>query len=142
MQLGQEPLIALPLVLPMGWKNSPLTFCMAMETIADLANTALQQKQIASLHHLYLCVSQGDYLIAMLNENPTTNPSIAPDPSIPAQLNPLTKINVYVNDFIALAQGDKQRLWCVCSTLLHSIDSLFQPNDEHDTQYRAETVSN
>jgi hypothetical protein len=32
---GEEPLIAFPLVLPMGWKNSPPIFCTATETIAD-----------------------------------------------------------------------------------------------------------
>ena len=39
---GQEPLIALPLVLPMGWKNSPPIFSTATETIADLANQRIQ----------------------------------------------------------------------------------------------------
>ena len=31
------PLVALPLVLPMGWKNSPPVFCAATETAADVA---------------------------------------------------------------------------------------------------------
>jgi len=35
---GEEPLIAFPLALPMGWKNSPPLFCSATETIADIAN--------------------------------------------------------------------------------------------------------
>lgn len=35
-------LVAFPLVLPMGWKNSPPAFCTATETIADLANQALR----------------------------------------------------------------------------------------------------
>jgi hypothetical protein len=33
-----EPLIAFPLVLPMGWTNSPLIFSTATETIMDIAN--------------------------------------------------------------------------------------------------------
>ena len=37
-----DNLVAFPLVLPMGWKNSPPAFCTATETIADLANTSLQ----------------------------------------------------------------------------------------------------
>jgi hypothetical protein len=32
------PLMAIPLTLPMGWVESPPTFCTAMETIADLVN--------------------------------------------------------------------------------------------------------
>ena len=35
---GHEPLIAFPLVLPMGWKNSPPIFSTATKTIADLTN--------------------------------------------------------------------------------------------------------
>ncbi len=33
---GQEKLLAFPLVLPMGWKNSPLIFSTVTETIAVL----------------------------------------------------------------------------------------------------------
>ena len=35
---GEEPMVAIPLVLTMGWTESPPTFCSASETIADLAN--------------------------------------------------------------------------------------------------------
>jgi hypothetical protein len=35
---GDEPLIAFPLVLTMGWTNSPPIFSTATETIADTAN--------------------------------------------------------------------------------------------------------
>ena len=35
---GEEPLIALPLVLLMGWKHRPPFFSTASETIVDLAN--------------------------------------------------------------------------------------------------------
>ncbi len=49
---GQEPLVALPLVLPMGWKNSPPIFTTATETIADLTNQRLQRHLHAPPHHL------------------------------------------------------------------------------------------
>jgi hypothetical protein len=35
---GDKPLIAFPLVLSMGWTNSPPFFSTATETIADIAN--------------------------------------------------------------------------------------------------------
>ena len=35
---GEERLLALPLVLPMGWVESPPFFCAVTETVADLAN--------------------------------------------------------------------------------------------------------
>jgi len=39
---GEGPLIATPLVLPMGWNESRPHFCAATETVADLANDALR----------------------------------------------------------------------------------------------------
>ena len=38
---GEDQMLAIPLTLPMGWKNSPPLFCTATETVADLANEAL-----------------------------------------------------------------------------------------------------
>ena len=38
---GERKLIGFPLVLPMGWAESPLAFCAGTETIADLANITL-----------------------------------------------------------------------------------------------------
>ena len=38
-----EQLVAFPLVLPMGWVQSPPYFCSVTETIADLANDTLYQ---------------------------------------------------------------------------------------------------
>ena len=41
-EAGEEDLIAIPLTLPMGWKNLPPIFCTATETVADLSNEALR----------------------------------------------------------------------------------------------------
>ena len=42
--LQDDPLIALPLVLPMGWKNSGPAFCAATETVADMTNMDIEKK--------------------------------------------------------------------------------------------------
>ena len=44
----------LPLVLPVGWVESPPQFCAATETVADLANTALREQtpRLRTLHRL------------------------------------------------------------------------------------------
>ena len=39
-----KTLVAFPLVLPMGWVESPPQFCAVTETVADLSNTALREK--------------------------------------------------------------------------------------------------
>ena len=41
-EAGEEDLLAIPLTLPMGWKHSPPIFCIATETVEDLANEALR----------------------------------------------------------------------------------------------------
>jgi hypothetical protein len=38
---GEELLLALPLVLPMGWTKSPPYFCAATETVANITNKRL-----------------------------------------------------------------------------------------------------
>ena len=39
---GKEPLIGIPLTLPMGWVESPPALCMATETVANLTNEKLE----------------------------------------------------------------------------------------------------
>ena len=38
---GNEPMVDIPLTLPMGWKNSPPLFWMATEIIAELENKVI-----------------------------------------------------------------------------------------------------
>jgi hypothetical protein len=42
---GEPQLVAFPLVLPMGWVNSPAWFCTVSETITDLANQSAAPAQ-------------------------------------------------------------------------------------------------
>ena len=42
---GTNPMVDLPLLVPMGWKNSPPAFYTARETIADLANQHLSRPE-------------------------------------------------------------------------------------------------
>jgi hypothetical protein len=49
---GEEQLIGLPLMLPMGWKQPPTLFMAVTETVADLANDKLQSRQASMLHRL------------------------------------------------------------------------------------------
>ena len=37
--LGESPLVAIPLTLPMGWVELPPTFSATTEMVADLANS-------------------------------------------------------------------------------------------------------
>jgi hypothetical protein len=47
---GEEPLVALPLVLPMGWTESPPYFCATTETVADITNRRLANHWLPPPH--------------------------------------------------------------------------------------------
>ena len=61
------------------------------------------------------------------------------DPSLPHPRKPLKYVDVFVDDFIGLAQG-KEQLSQVRSVILKSIDSVFRPNDFYDGPYRRDPV--
>ena len=46
---GEEQLVASPLSIPMGWVESPPAFCVATETVADLAN--VEKSPCPQTHH-------------------------------------------------------------------------------------------
>ena len=41
---GEEPLLAIPLVLTVGWINSPPTFSTMSETVCDIVNQRLYRR--------------------------------------------------------------------------------------------------
>ena len=53
----KDPLIAVPMVLHMGWMESPPAFCKVTETIADLANTKIAQGYILAPYHCHKAVA-------------------------------------------------------------------------------------
>ena len=174
---GEEPLVAFPLVLPMGWKNSPPIFSTATETIADLANQRLLSN-IDPLHHplddlahsipspspfqppsppAVDCSPVGrDSLLPSSPPSVDVSPDgrdtlplspasvdlspVARDPSLPFPKEPLSYIDVFVDDFIGLAQHQSN---CrrVRRILLTAIDDVFRPNDHNDSPARREPVS-
>ena len=181
---GEEPLVAFPLVLPMGWANSPPIFCAATETAADLANTAISSSIVAPPHPLDamaakmddpcppLASSHASHEAAMpaalpspksppastgarnIDATPAASPSpettpasnarLAPpilrDPSLPHSEFLAAYIDVFVDDFIAICQGSKNRRR-VRQLLLQAVDQVFRPNDFKDSAFRNEPVS-
>jgi hypothetical protein len=109
---GDEPLIAFPLVLPMGWTNSPPIFSTATKTIADIANARLSSGWVPPSHPL-------DELAASVSAPPheaywgsKLMPPLEPypnrDPSLPTVGAPAAYVDVFVDDFVGLAQKHKQ----------------------------------
>jgi hypothetical protein len=105
---GQLKIIGFPLVLPMGWMQSPPLFTAATETVVDLANQELRASAPAGPHCLdAVSESQGS-----VPELAPIAPAAAPTLSLPSKAlpkdspsPPVKSWEVYVNDFIGMVQG-------------------------------------
>ena len=142
---GEEPLVALPLVLLMGWKNSPPVFCAATETSADLANRRLQDtSNHFAPHSLDHQAARLDFARGAQPSLHTSNQSLPQplqrDPSLPYNGKHLKYVDVFVNNFIALMQG-KHNASEVRSILMHAVNAVFRPNDFFDKLNRREPIS-
>ena len=174
---GQEKLVAFPLVLPMGWKNSPPIFSTATETIADLANQRLSTniqppphkmdeaaEKVASpapptqprVHLPSILRAPKRALRTYRPDKPSSRrvhwrghrvqPTLGTpvptsrDPCLPRRLRPAAYVDVFVDDFVGLAQqySNGRR---VRRTLMHAIDAVLRPLDEFDDATRREPVS-
>ena len=148
----QEPLVAIPLVLPMGWKNSPPIFSTVTETIADVANSALDQGNTTVPSH-----PLGN--LARLQDDDGLAPSapvslsssdqckrhssllaVTRDPHLPKSTALLGYVDIFVDDFIGLAQGSKNRNR-VRDILMTAIDEVFRPLSPADKPSRKEPIS-
>ena len=132
---GQEPLVLFFLGLPMGWVSSPPTFCALTETGADVANDKMAANWSPPPHR---CDEAAD--------TPTQS---ARPPSAPGRLprikhrarGPLGKTDVYVDDFILLAQGGRRRMKRLRRVLFHCIDMVFRAPDDQDDEWKKDPIS-
>jgi hypothetical protein len=131
-------LVALPLVLPMGWTESPPWFCAFTETIADLANQDLQRNKRVPKHPLEKAAAVTDFEVK--DEAP-----VRPIPKSHRPLTyrcPLCKVEVFVDDFIGMGQDHPSNpLHNQRAVLCHYIDKVFRPNQKGDNEYRKEPQS-
>ena len=142
---GEEKLVAIPLVTPMGWKNSPPVFSTATETIADLMNARLRDTSYAPAPHALDDLA--DEVAPPTTTTPRSQPSTAAavelpkerDPSLPTNSPPVQYTDIFVDDFVTLAQRPFLRR--VRRALLHAIDDVFRPLDGSDGPARREPVS-
>jgi hypothetical protein len=121
-----EPLLGIPLRLPMGWSLSPPYFCAFTETCADL-NNALQPTTVS---HPYLTATDPQL---DLPAHPHFSPS-AQFPFNPAPPDrPIEYTDVCIDDFLLAVQRPQHvRLM---HSLLHHLPSVFR--DPTDSPWRA-----
>jgi hypothetical protein len=153
----QEQLVAFPLVLPMGWKNSPPYFCAITETVADVTNERIRHHHQPPRHRLDRVADTPEPTSEADNEQephrlcqpracttavpqPPASPTSRPSgPS--GRQQPLGQFDIYVDDFLGTAQGKRRRLNRLRRTLFHTLDEVLRPIDPADDDARQEPIS-
>jgi hypothetical protein len=114
---SSEPLIGLPLSLPMGWLHSPPYFCSFTETVADLANSV---QELVTTHPFdYVLEAQADPQTFLTSFDPT---AIWPHHQL-LPTKPLQFVDVYLDDFIAVAQPPQHLP--TLNNVLHHLNTVF-----------------
>jgi hypothetical protein len=143
---GEEPLLAFPLVLPMGWTESPPYFCAATETVTDVANQRALNNWTPPPHRLDKASDSRP-----ANEEPSSSSSSSkaatatdlPDtiPNRAFKKRLLSRFDVFVDDFIGMGQGNRKQLTNLRRILLHTLDEVFRPLEADDSPSRKEPAS-
>jgi hypothetical protein len=141
------PLIAFPLTLPMGWVESPPYFTSATETACDMANRALRAGQPApTVHRLEALAltsppeSGAQTKRARFVTRDWARATATHEGLSPPTPRPIASVDVYVDDFLLVAQTKRQQSSVLRHTL-QSIDQVFRPLTGHDPQTRKEPIS-
>ena len=119
---GQPQLVALPLVLPMGWTESPPWFCAFTETIADLTNIDLKQNKRVPPHHLEEAAGVTDFAV----RDETAERPIPRSHQPLTYQRPLKRMEVFIDDFLGMGQDHPSNpLRNQRAVLSHNIDKVF-----------------
>lgn len=138
---GEEPLVALPMVLPMGWQSSPQYLCAVTETIADLTNARFEADRLATLPHRLDKVA--DTAPEPIQRETGIEDGL-PQPMVrsrgPRQAA-LNMVDVFMDDFILCSQLPKKERQAARRTLFESIDAVIRPLADGDNPNRKEPNS-
>lgn len=139
---GEAPLVAFPLALPMGWVESPPYFTALTETACDLANDALRTRSQTRPHstaHRLETVAATPPPDAIPEEKGASSHHTRLREHRHAR-PPVAAVDVYVDDFLLLAQTRPQTQRVLRNTL-HSIDKVLRPLAPDDPPSRQEPAS-
>lgn len=144
-----EPqLVAVPLACTMGWVESPPSFCVMSETVCDVTNRRIQADPLGGKPHRLSTLAEAmdddfgfkgpaprepdDHEANLaLSKIPGVTP-LAPEPEHQAPpsnrpLNrPVSYTDVFMDDYLQLAQGSRRRHLSVRNHLLHTVDSMIR----------------
>jgi hypothetical protein len=139
---GEERLLAFPLVLPMGWTESPPYFCATTETVTNMANQRALNNWKPPPHRLDEAADSvpddEEPLLSTSGRAVTTTdlPDTIPNRDFKKRL--LNRFDVFVDDFIGMGQGNRQQFTNLQHILLHTLDKVFRPLEADNSASRKE----
>ena len=136
----EESIVTIPLTLPMGWNPPPPLLCTATETVVNIVHESLRSHQPSRPHN----IDDREEAVAP-----------PPEPTLAAEHTQLTRnpylrrpkakllvyVDVFVDNFLGLAQGPRHRHCHVRRTLFHALDKVFRTIDRQDTKQHKEVLS-
>jgi hypothetical protein len=135
---GEPQLVAFPLVLPMGWVNSPAWFCAVSETLTDLANQSVASD---SPHRLSELADSRPARIKRPGQQADMLAG-APKARTSGRLRPpVCYHDVYMDDIIGIHQGSRADRTRTRDQLLHTVDLVLRPLSNDDNPHRKEPTS-
>jgi hypothetical protein len=148
---GEELLVAFPLILPMGWIESPQYLgwiespqylCAVTETVADMANELFAQGHHSPTPHRLDALANSRPVRAATAPEP--KPFTVPPPCVRSQgplQQPLNAVDVYMDDFILISQGSRADRVSSHRIVFDCIDSVLRPLSPGDNPKRKEPNS-
>jgi hypothetical protein len=141
---GEEPMVAFPMILPMGWVDSPNYLCAVTETIADLANARFAASQKSVTHPLNATARTKP-----VDPEPFQHLSAGTFSGLPPPVThsrgplrpPLNIVDVYMDDFLHAVQLSGLDLDAARCTLFDCIDAVIRPLSKGDNACRKEPIS-
>ena len=158
---GEPQLIGIPMSCTMGWAQSPPTFCAMSETACDLVNDGLKSGRLlrTPAHRLSATAESLDdtepgfrprnrdsetleaeaRLGKLAGARTLAHEPTGPAPSSNRPLKkPVAYTDVFVDDFVQLAQGSPTKLNAVRNVLFHTLDHVLRmPSDEEPNRNEA-----
>ena len=119
---GAPPMVAIPLTLPMGWKESPPNFCALTETIVDVATAKMTDDWQPAPHPMEaLAISPPpDPDDSRVVHQHTTLSEETPVPTT----TEVRHLDVFVDDMLMFAQGSHATLDLLRRQLFHVTNSF------------------
>jgi hypothetical protein len=143
---GKESVIAFPIVLPMGWTNSPPWFSGTTEMIANIANKRIAKWHNSPVYCLEAQASTAPEPMPIMEPTPAALAMLLPlpishDPNLQcAQAHILASVDIFVDNFLGAAQGTPEHLNSIPCILFNAIDDVFHALDNQDPAARCEPI--